>query len=152
LKNFEGCICVISGLESCSISRLKKTWEAIDEPSRELFRKLKESTDTANNYKKLRAMFLNIVPPLVPFLAIYLGDLTIVEEGNPALVGDGMVNFQRYHQIASIIQELWQFQQDKYDFQPSPQILDWLYSFHMISDDDLYSLSLKLEPPARANV
>eukprot|EP01103_Thecamoeba_quadrilineata_P000948 TRINITY_DN1083_c0_g1_i1.p1 TRINITY_DN1083_c0_g1~~TRINITY_DN1083_c0_g1_i1.p1 ORF type:complete len:947 (-),score=211.43 TRINITY_DN1083_c0_g1_i1:42-2882(-) len=150
LKNFEGCMCVVSALNSCSIQRLKNTWLELKQEVIAQIKEFQKLTSHSKNYKRFRRLFLLTVPPLVPVMAIYLSDLTFIEGGNPSIVEGGRINFDRYHQLATVISKMQQYQQDKYPFQPNPTILNFMFAYPVSisrdGDDEIYSLSLKVEP------
>ena len=50
------------------------------------YEELKEFLETRNNYKALRSAIKTSNPPLIPYLGIYLSDLTFIEDGNPVII------------------------------------------------------------------
>lgn len=57
------------------------------------------------------------------YLGMYLTDLTFIEDGHPDLTPNGLINFMKRRQIALVIREIQQFQNDAYNFKPLPQVL-----------------------------
>jgi hypothetical protein len=53
------------------------------------FDELKAFMDTNGNFKMLRTAIHTANPPVIPYLGIYLSDLTFIEDGNPDEV-DGL--------------------------------------------------------------
>ena len=82
---------IIAGLNSSSISRLKKTWACVPKEYVTLFEN-EYTAMFANNYKKLRESVkvspprknicffysFNIFLACLPYLGVYLGDLTFI--------------------------------------------------------------------------
>jgi hypothetical protein len=75
---------IICSLNSSTISRLRRTWDAVSPKRREMLRILQQIVEPAQNNKVLRTRLHDHVPPCLPFLGMYLTDLTFVDIGNPA--------------------------------------------------------------------
>jgi len=56
----------------------------------------------------------NCDPPTIPYLGVYLTDLTFIEEGNKNIVDRGLVNFDKCYLIAAVIGEIQQYQRIGY--------------------------------------
>ncbi|KAG6053603.1 hypothetical protein E4U17_004560 [Claviceps sp. LM77 group G4] len=124
LHNYDGLMAIICSLNSSTISRLRKTWDAVSARRKEILRRLQEIVEPAQNNKVLRTRLHDHVPPCLPFLGMYLTDLTFVDIGNPATKqmsmgtdceedGSGgltVVNFDKHTRTAKIIGELQRFQ------------------------------------------
>ena len=71
---------------------------------------IRKLADHARNYHEYRSRLRNTAPPAVPFLGLYLTDLTFCREGNPStraslLAADmKLINFNKYHKMARIVQ------------------------------------------------
>ncbi|KAF9878283.1 hypothetical protein CkaCkLH20_04321 [Colletotrichum karsti] len=140
LHNYDGLMAIICSLNSSTISRLRKTWDAVSVKRREMLRTLQAIVEPAQNNKVLRTRLHDHVPPCLPFLGMYLTDLTFVDIGNPAtkqiptLSGDGceengggltVVNFDKHTRTAKIIGELQRFQ-IPYRLNELPEMQDWI--------------------------
>ncbi|CRK22127.1 hypothetical protein BN1708_017922, partial [Verticillium longisporum] len=125
LHNYDGLMAIICSLNSSTISRLRKTWDIVSVKRREMLRHLQAIVEPSQNNKVLRTRLHDHVPPCLPFLGMYLTDLTFVDIGNPAtkqlpgLGGDGpeengggltVVNFDKHTRTAKIIGDLQRFQ------------------------------------------
>jgi hypothetical protein len=120
LNNYDALMCIICSLNGSVISRLRKTWDMVSTKRREMLKTLQEIVEPANNNKVLRARLQNHVPPCLPFLGMFLTDLTFVDLGNAAtkqLPGAGnddqgltVINFDKHLRTAKIIGELQRFQ------------------------------------------
>ena len=78
-------------------------------------------------------------------------DLTFIEDGNPDFVevqGAKLINFVKCRQLSRVIQEIRQYQQKNYNFQPVEILQEYFNSMKPMSSDDLYKLSHELEPSA----
>ncbi|KAL0934463.1 Ras guanine-nucleotide exchange factor [Colletotrichum truncatum] len=168
LHNYDGLMAIICSLNSSTISRLRKTWEVVSPKRREMLRTLQAIVEPSQNNKVLRTRLHDHVPPCLPFLGMYLTDLTFVDIGNPAtkqlptLGGDGceengggltVVNFDKHTRTAKIIGELQRFQ-IPYRLNELPEMQEWMAAqiFRVRESDpsnvqvSYYRKSLLLEP------
>jgi hypothetical protein len=88
--------------------------------------------------------------PTLPFLGLFLTDLTFTDDGNPDMRNNGkLINFDKYAKTARIINDLFHYQVP-YPLIEVPEIQEYLLS--SIQDrgtrdvQELYELSLRLEP------
>lgn len=102
------------------------------------------------NFTEYRLIVHSVNPPCIPFLGIYLQDLTFIEDGNPDYLrkSNNLINFAKRHKAAEVIRELKQFQSFAYNFHPIPEFQDFIQinldESHDV--DRLYERSLVLEP------
>jgi hypothetical protein len=99
LNNFNGLFSVFSGLNSSSIYRLKVTWQGISESSKEIFKKLSEATATSPNFRPMRIRIVSVKPPCIPYIGLYLTDLTFIQDGCPKYL-NGKINFIKCSQVS----------------------------------------------------
>lgn len=139
LHNYDGLMAIICSLNSSIISRLQKTWDAVSQKRREMLHTLQTLVEPAQNHKLLRGRLHDHVPPCLPFLGMYLTDLTFVDIGNAATKqlhalghegdeeagGTTVINFDKHTRTAKIIGELQRFQ-IPYRLSEVPEIQDWM--------------------------
>ena len=136
LNNYDALMAIICSLNSSTITRLRRTWDAVSPRRREMLKVLQAIVEPAQNNKVLRTRLHDHVPPCLPFLGMFLTDLTFVDIGNPAtkqLPGhDGVeqggltvVNFDKHTRTAKIIGELQRFQ-IPYRLSELPDMQEWL--------------------------
>lgn len=167
LHNYDGLMAIICSLNSSTISRLRKTWDAISHKRRDVLRTLQAVVEPSQNNKVLRGRLHDHVPPCLPFLGMYLTDLTFVDIGNAATKqlhgfgnegedesnGFAVVNFDKHTRTAKIIGELQRFQ-IPYRLQEVPEMQDWMGTqigrVRLTEPDNVqvsyYRKSLLLEP------
>ncbi|KAG6009804.1 hypothetical protein E4U21_001234 [Claviceps maximensis] len=167
LHNYDGLMAIICSLNSSTISRLRKTWDAVSSKRKEMLRHLQEIVEPAQNNKVLRTRLHDHIPPCLPFLGMYLTDLTFVDIGNPATKhmsmgidceedGSGgltVVNFDKHTRTAKIIGELQRFQ-IPYRLVEVPDLQEWISAqIRRVREGDhgnvqvtYYRKSLLLEP------
>jgi len=154
---------IICSLNSSMVLRLKKTWELVSAKTKARLEELKAVVDVGKNYAVLRQRLQNHIAPCIPFVGIYLTDLTFVDVGNQTtrqLPGDpssngsakSVINFDKHMKTAKIIGQLQRFQVP-YRLAAVPEMQDWMESQiqRMRSSDQAnvqsyYRRSLLLEP------
>ena len=111
---------------------------------------LKKATDHSRNYAEYRAALKKAPLPVLPFLGMFLTDLTFTDDGNPDFRNNGkLINFDKYAKTARIISDLMKYQ-IQYPLSEVHEIQEYLN--HSIQErgvrdpQELYELSLKLEP------
>jgi hypothetical protein len=150
LNNYDSLMAIICSLNSSTILRLKRTWEVVSQKTKATLNNLRNIVDVSRNYAVLRQRLQNHVPPCLPFVGIYLTDvsadisfdnfyanllqLTFVDVGNQAtrqLPGDGasdgvsVINFDKHMKTAKIIGELQRFQ-IPYRLTEVPELQEWI--------------------------
>ncbi|KAJ3253570.1 hypothetical protein HK103_000478 [Boothiomyces macroporosus] len=127
-----------------------KVAELLSSKTRGAFEVLKKATDHSRNYADYRQALKRSALPTLPFLGLFLTDLTFTEDGNPDMRNNGkLINFDKYSRISKIISDLMRYQVP-YPITEVPEIQDYLQQ--SIQDrgtrdvQDLYELSLRLEP------
>eukprot|EP00835_Amoeboradix_gromovi_P006171 NODE_679_length_5285_cov_0.261088.p1 type:complete len:892 gc:universal NODE_679_length_5285_cov_0.261088:1270-3945(+) len=73
LRNYNGLVAIVSGLNLAAVSRLKVTWEGVSEKSKEVLQELETVCSPQSNYKNYRQIFDKIDrdyddSPFIPFL------------------------------------------------------------------------------------
>ncbi|KAB5585618.1 ras guanine nucleotide exchange factor domain-containing protein [Coniochaeta sp. 2T2.1] len=129
LHNYDALMAIICSLNSSTITRLRRTWDIISPKRRQMLKHLQGIVEPSQNNKILRSRLHDHVPPCLPFLGMFLTDLTFVDIGNPATktsdTGLTLVNFDKHARTAKIIGELQRFQ-IPYRLTEVPDIQEWL--------------------------
>jgi len=149
LNNFNGVMSISAGLNNTAIYRLKDTWDDLSIKSIEFINEMENLF--SSNYKGYRQLLKTISPPCIPYLGVYLTDLTFVEEGNLDFISttktnEKIINWQKRKLIYTIINNIQQFQQLSYNLQPVHQIQEFLRKIPNVEDSELFRLSLEKEP------
>lgn len=161
LNNYDSLMAIICSLNSSMVMRLKRTWELVSAKIKARLEELKTITDVGRNYAVLRQRLQNHIAPCIPFVGIYLTDLTFIDVGNgttrqlPGESGrDGIsvINFDKHMKTAKIIGQLQSFQVP-YRLAAVPEMQDWMESqIQRVQSSDqanvsnYYRRSLLLEP------
>ncbi|XP_076221381.1 ras-specific guanine nucleotide-releasing factor 1 isoform X3 [Nomia melanderi] len=147
LHNYNGVLQICAAFRNSSVYRLKKTWEKVPKPTRQTIDKLQNIVSSDGRFKNLRNALHRCDPPCIPYLGLYLTDLSFINEGTPTMTEDGLLNFSKMRMIANVIREIRQFQQTPYKIELITKVTNYLLDPSLLLDDkDLYSMSLEIEP------
>ncbi|PPQ63616.1 hypothetical protein CVT24_004368 [Panaeolus cyanescens] len=133
-----------------------KVADGLPQKYKTLLEGLRRLADHSRNYHEYRSKLRNTAPPAVPFLGLYLTDVTFCREGNPshraspADANKKLLNFNKYHKLARIVQDMQRFQVP-YNLKAIPEVQEYLNdafekSKHHGDLQDLYRRSLLVEP------
>jgi len=142
LNNFDCTTAVVAALQNACVFRLKKSWEDIGKEYEEMHASLQSYV--ISNPAKIREKLKSVSPPCIPYLGLYLTDLTYLEEMPDKY--ENLINFSKYQKIADTIYEIQQFNNDLYQYKLHPEFQTFISNYEVIPDKDLYSLSVSLEP------
>ncbi|KAE8254357.1 hypothetical protein A4X13_0g3440 [Tilletia indica] len=158
LQNFDALFAIHAALGSAQIDRLRQTWESLPAKYRALMDQQREAATFTRNWKSYRARIANTVPPALPFLGVFLTDLTFINDGNAKLRASPgaariLLNVDRYVRINSVVTEMQRFQQP-YTLLEVPEMQNFLRSVlanlpssnGIDSANELYKRSKALEP------
>jgi hypothetical protein len=115
LGNFQSTMAVLSGLGASAIARLKPLWAELSERHQSVFAELSSLMSLTSNMKNLSEHLLNVTPPAIPYIGLYLGHLTFIDEGNPSKL-NGLINFSKRRQVTQTVFQLCRFQILNYEY------------------------------------
>ncbi|KAF2672796.1 ras GEF [Microthyrium microscopicum] len=159
LANYDTLMAIICSINSSVVTRLKRTWELISQKTKTRLEELSAIVECSRNHSVLRERLKNHVAPCIPYVGMYLTDLTFTNAGNPAsreLPGVEpkryVINFDRCMKIAKTIGEVQRFQ-IPYRLIAVPELQEWMeMQINRVSKSDsantqsYYRRSLLLEP------
>ncbi|KAJ1643551.1 hypothetical protein LPJ64_004683 [Coemansia asiatica] len=127
LNNFNTLMSVLGALTSVPVERLTRTWQAVQQKSLATYNTLKQIMRTDRNFAEYRDSLHSCNPPAIPFVGVYLQDLTFIEDGNDDMIPNSrLINFAKRQRTAGTIRDLQQFQNVPYNLTPVAEIQDWL--------------------------
>jgi len=152
LQNFNSMMGLVSGLLGSSVSRLQRSWDKVPADLKNIF-DMQFSHMFDRNFKIMRDAVKQSNPPCLPYIGIYLADLTFIEDGNVNTVANGkLINFEKRLMMARVIGELRVYQQKSYRLEPVSVIQDFVENtlsgkrITMLSDKEAHTQSLLREP------
>jgi len=165
LANYDTLMAIICSVNSSVILRLKKTWDLVSQKTKNRLEELSAIVDCTRNHSILRERLKNHVAPCIPYVGMYLTDLTFTHAGNhptrelPGVEPKRMViNFDRCMKIAKTIGEVQRFQ-IPYRLAAVPELQEWMeMQVQRISRSEdantqaYYRRSLLLEPRETASI
>ncbi|KAI0235731.1 hypothetical protein L0F63_005550 [Massospora cicadina] len=153
LNNFNSLMSILAGFSMAPVYRLKRTTDLVPPKVKATLDHHKQMMESSRNFARYREMLHSLDPPCVPFLGIYLTDLTFNDDGNPDYLPSKphLINFSKQAKTAETIREIQQFQNSPYALDSVAEIQEFiLKSLEETADVSvLYDISLKLEPRER---
>lgn len=147
LRNYSALMGVLGGLGMSSTARLKFTFLAVNEQKLALLKELQSLMSSNKSFGVYRAQLASCQPPAVPYLGVYLSDLTFINDGNQDLVGEACaINFKKRRMVHRVLDAVETYQKGAYETPVHECAQLFTLSFPQLNDDDLYKLSLKREP------
>ncbi|CAG0925457.1 unnamed protein product, partial [Notodromas monacha] len=95
LHNFNGVLQICSAFTNSSVFRLKKTWDRVSRTTKQTLDKLQKLVAADGRFRNLRDALHRCDPPCIPYLGLYLTDLSFIEEGTPTFTEDHLINFSK---------------------------------------------------------
>ncbi|EMC97459.1 hypothetical protein BAUCODRAFT_43367, partial [Baudoinia panamericana UAMH 10762] len=136
LHNYDSVMAIMCSLNSSVLQRLRRTWELVSRKTKARLEELNAIIDFSRNHASLRKRLEEPVAPCIPFLGIYLTDLTFMNAGNPKMrdlpgvtTDDGqqvqVINFDKCRRMAKVVSHLQKFQVP-YKLRPVAELQTWL--------------------------
>ncbi|TIA90938.1 hypothetical protein E3P99_01299 [Wallemia hederae] len=157
LNNFGLLVAIVCGLTTSTISRLKRTWELVPVKHRNLLNNLNTLTACDRNYAVYRSKLRSAQLPALPYVGLFLSDLTFIHVGNkptrPSSIDSRrqVINFDKYEKLKNIIKEFLKFQ-EPFKLTEVTEVQTYLHRAltHVEASNesaqDLYNRSCALEP------
>ena len=128
LNNFSTLMAFIAGFSKAAVNRLRFTAKEMSMKSLKKFSQLEAIMSAESSYKTYRAKLRSINPPCIPYIGVYLLDLTYMEDGNPDNV-DGLINFAKRKLIHRLIQDVQIYQDTVYTFSTDESIFQTIFEW-----------------------
>jgi hypothetical protein len=158
LNNYNTLFAIQGALNSSTIARLKRTWDGLPTKYRQMMDVQQRAVEHTRNFAGYRQQLRNTVAPALPFVGLFLTDLTFCHEGNaatrpsPSMPSMKLINFDKYVKMSRIIGDLQRFQQP-YALLEVAEIQKFLQELlcsshgnNSLTAEELYRRSLRLEP------
>eukprot|EP01090_Pellita_catalonica_P018270 TRINITY_DN5837_c0_g1_i3.p1 TRINITY_DN5837_c0_g1~~TRINITY_DN5837_c0_g1_i3.p1 ORF type:complete len:500 (-),score=61.99 TRINITY_DN5837_c0_g1_i3:113-1612(-) len=159
LNNFNSVMEILSGLQNSSVFRLKKTWALLPKETWDQYEHMVNLMSCNENFKVFRAQLRACTPPCLPYLGIFLTDLTFIHQGNSDHYNksEDLINFTKLQYISNVIEDIQTYQYTPYCLKPVNSIQEHILSRfeNFATEKELYSLSLlceaKVKKPSSAD-
>jgi len=145
LGNFSTLLAMVSGINVAAVRRLKQTFEGISSKSVTDLEFLDTNVSGMNRFQAIRESLKTRTPPVIPYLGIYLADLTFIEDGNSDFT-DELINFRKSELLYGVIADIQQYQQTDYTIGFDPELMNLIQDLPFNSENELIKLSYKREP------
>jgi len=145
LNNFHTLMGIIAGLNTSPISRLAATKKTLKGKHWKAFSRLEELMNPEGSFSNYRKRLHDASPPAIPYLGVYLSDLTFTEDGNADKI-EQLINFGKRRLVYRIIEEVKQYQVTAYTFPPTEPLHTYLSELPVLNEGQLFDLSLWREP------
>ncbi|KAF6779214.1 hypothetical protein AHF37_01497 [Paragonimus kellicotti] len=152
-NNLYSAMSIISALQVECIYRLRHTWNGLNNKDRATYRRLEELFSQEDNCRRQREFINSISIPGIPYLGLYLSDLTYTNVAHPRVGGKPTAIW--FSKINAIIDTIAFFQKSEYPFTLDGTINAYLCSQRYIEElqkfleEENYQASLHSEPPAQ---
>ncbi|XP_065829203.1 rap guanine nucleotide exchange factor 1-like isoform X2 [Oscarella lobularis] len=144
MNNFNSYLAILSAFDAAAISRLE--WS--DEVDKGLTEP-RALIDNKASFKAYRTALREAKMPCIPYIGMFLQDLTFIHLGNPGSVNNdkSSVNFNKRWRQFTVLEKIRKCQQSEYPFQRDEVIVRVFNGFRpYLGEEQLYQRSLKIKP------
>lgn len=116
LNNFNALFAIQSALNASTIGRLRRTWDIVPSKYMAMMEEQSSLIEHTRNFSAYRARLRAATAPALPFVGLFLTDITFCHQGNgatrpsPLDKTKQLINFDKYAKDAKIVQDLQRFQ------------------------------------------
>ncbi|XP_016312105.1 ral guanine nucleotide dissociation stimulator-like 2 isoform X1 [Sinocyclocheilus anshuiensis] len=169
-KNFSSLYAILSALQSNPIHRLRKTWQETDREAVKRYEELSDIFSEKDNYSQSRELlkeegtskFSNLDTKInnrrftgscaqgtVPYLGIFLRDLTMLDTAVKDRLENGFINFDKRRREFEVIAQIRLLQSSCKNsiFRTDETFVQWYHSAPTLREEESYKLSNQIEAP-----
>uniref|UniRef100_UPI0037E82C64 ral guanine nucleotide dissociation stimulator-like 2 isoform X2 n=1 Tax=Semicossyphus pulcher TaxID=241346 RepID=UPI0037E82C64 len=170
-KNFSSLYAIVSALQSNPIHRLRRTWQETDREVIRRYEELSEIFSEKDNYSQSRELlkeegtskFANLDNRLnhkhinrstaqgtVPYLGIFLTDLTMLDTAVKDRLDNGYINFDKRRREFEVLAQIRLLQSSCKNcvFTADEAFTQWYQSVPTLTEEESYRLSSEIEAPS----
>jgi len=146
LRNYNGTMAILSGLQSAPIYRLKKTWSLLPSKTWDIWDGLNSLMGNQKNFSSYRETLSKADPPCVPYIGIFLTDLVVADAAQEDFKqGTQMINIKKIRVVEVSKYFLDKFRWESYRITHVQPLQEFLRLTNHFEEDEQKSLSLQLE-------
>ncbi|KAJ3015794.1 Rap guanine nucleotide exchange factor 4 [Thoreauomyces humboldtii] len=149
-QNYFTVFAIMFGLSLSPVRRLRKTWEGLTDKKKKVLAELEKVTDVSKNFKTYRDLLEVATPPLIPFLPIFIKDLTFINDGNENMLPNNRINFEKLRLLTDCVRGITSFAKSEYKWWNfHPDLQEYITNPPLeMSMTTLQEMSLACEPRA----
>eukprot|EP00117_Sycon_ciliatum_P028573 scpid25592/ scgid22933/ Ras-specific guanine nucleotide-releasing factor RalGPS2; Ral GEF with PH domain and SH3-binding motif 2; RalA exchange factor RalGPS2 len=152
LNNINSLVAIVSALQSAPIFRLKRTWADLARKEKTTYQRLQTLLSEEDNRKALRHHMEHMKLPCIPYLGVFLTDLTYLTSAK-AKVSKDSCDGDFTAKMLAITDQIAKWQMSVYPgLESMKPVLDYLVSvqylheFTKFMEDNLFRTSVNIEP------
>uniref|UniRef100_A0AAX7UJW5 Ral guanine nucleotide dissociation stimulator-like 2 n=1 Tax=Astatotilapia calliptera TaxID=8154 RepID=A0AAX7UJW5_ASTCA len=149
-KNFSSLYAIVSALKSNPIHRLRKTWQDTDREALRKYEELSEIFSDKDNYSQTRELLKESnAQGTVPYLGIFLTDLTMLDTAVKDRLDNGYINFDKRRREFEVLAQIRLLQSSCKNcvFTADEAFVQWYNSVPTLREEESYRLSNEIEAP-----
>ncbi|ROL41423.1 Ral guanine nucleotide dissociation stimulator-like 2 [Anabarilius grahami] len=149
-KNFSSLYAILSALQSNPIHRLRKTWQETDREAVGRYKELSDIFSEKDNYSQSRELLKeSCAQGTVPYLGIFLRDLTMLDTAVKDRLENGFINFDKRRREFEVIAQIRLLQSSCKNsiFRTDETFVQWYHSVPTLREEESYKLSNQIEAP-----
>uniref|UniRef100_A0A8B9KW71 Ral guanine nucleotide dissociation stimulator-like 2 n=1 Tax=Astyanax mexicanus TaxID=7994 RepID=A0A8B9KW71_ASTMX len=163
-KNFSSLYAIVSALQSNPIHRLRKTWQETDREAVKRYEELAYIFSEKDNYSQSRELLKEVshhpnhkashsellpssAQGTVPYLGIFLTDLTMLDAAVKDRLENGYINFDKRRREFEVLAKIRLLQSScrNSTFRSDESFLHWYHSVPTLTEEESYRLSNQIE-------
>ncbi|XP_072316250.1 ral guanine nucleotide dissociation stimulator-like 2 [Eucyclogobius newberryi] len=168
-KNFSSLYAIVSALQSNPLHRLRRSWQHTDRDSLKRYEELSDIFSDKDNYSQSRELlkeegtskFANLdnrnssrasAQGTVPYLGLFLTDLTMLDTAVKDRLDNGYINFDKRRREFEVLAQIRLLQTScrSCSFPTDQAFVRWYHSVPKLSEADSYRLSNQIEAAGEA--
>ncbi|EKE39229.1 hypothetical protein ENUP19_0252G0104 [Entamoeba nuttalli] len=151
LNNFDSLVCIMQIFLTSPIYRLKNTISKLDNETKSKYDNLLSIVSPEHNWSILRNLINKIIQssqiPCVPYIGIYLSDMTFISDGNLSRFENGLVNFDKCKKMCSVVRNFDKINTISYSISHYPILKHFIENIHGENqENENYEYSKLIEP------
>ena|SRR3990167_2034898 len=136
---------IIAALNMAVTQRLQLTIAGLKKNLVVKFQSLVKLMSPDKSWQEYRNLLDTLSPPLVPYLGVFLTDLTFIQDGNKDTV-DGKINWKKIQMVNAILEKVKKFQKIPFCFSIENPAFTMLSALPFLDDDTNFQISRLIEP------
>lgn len=152
LNNFNSLMAIIAGIHMNPVQRLKKSWVRVTNSKMDKIMELMNPVGNFSVYRKrlqeaVQLKGAKVSTTIIPFFSLLVKDLYMINENLPLQLDKGHLNFEKFWQLARQVTLLLSFRESDYPPSHLKNVLNYLMTIPVFTEDELYYSSYKCEEP-----